>query len=285
MLQVVVDNSDFDNLRTIFIDKGKGIKAEVGIIGKKTKIKSFVFPEQSGWCVATMKAWVDSNSTKISHFDLEDDIDAKALELLSNSEEYDLKTILIGKKYGEFSIKKTDDESRDGIRISGLASTFGNIDRHGDIIAKGAFKKTIRGLGKLPMLMDHSHETNSQAGSFDKFKETDEGLVVSGFLSRTQQTEHVIRLIEDGHLDTLSIGGLFKFAVEPNKKGNSIIEEVNLFEVSIVTIPANPKAQFGLKSLMLPGKPEILVDKSTNSKGLSPEEKAEWIKKEIREGK
>jgi HK97 family phage prohead protease len=145
------------------------------------------------------------------------------------------------------------EDTRDGIKISGMLSTFKNIDREGDIVMAGAFDSSIKELkraGKLPMLKDHDASTDSQIGSFTRFKATEEGLFVEGFISRTKQTEHIIKLIEDGHLNTLSMGGLFKFANggQRDKRNRRFIEEVALFEGSVVVVPANPKATFTQKS-------------------------------------
>lgn len=145
-------------------------------------------------------------------------------------------------------------ETRDGIKISGLLSSFKNEDREGDIVMDGAFDETVAELkraGKLPMLKDHSADTDSQIGSFTKFAITDEGLEVEGFISRTRETEHIIKLIEDGHLNTLSMGGLFKFANggQRDKKNRRMIEKVGLLEGSVVVVPANPKAVFSQKSI------------------------------------
>lgn len=145
-------------------------------------------------------------------------------------------------------------EKRDGIRIDGALSSFGNTDREGDVVMEGAFDesiKQIKKLGKLPMLKDHVADTDSQIGSFDSVKVNGGLLAVSGFISKTKQSEHIIKLIEDGHLDTLSMGGLFKFAKsgERDKKGRRYIEKVVLFEGSVVVVPANPKATFTQKSL------------------------------------
>lgn len=140
-----------------------------------------------------------------------------------------------------------------GIKIVGALSSIKNMDREGDIVIDTAFDKTIKELkklGKLPMLKDHDASTDSQIGSFRKFVVKDKLLQVEGFISETPNTMHIIKLIEDGHLNTLSMGGLFTFANggARDKQGRRFIEEVALFEGSVVVVPANPKATFTQKS-------------------------------------
>lgn len=167
-------------------------------------------------------------------------------------------------------------DENDGIRVAGFASTFKNVDRENDIVLPVAFDKTVaelQAIGKLPMLKDHNNSVDSQVGSFTKFKITAKGLFVEGTISRTKETEHMIKLIEEGHLNTFSMGGLFKFADggSIDSRGRRFIEEVALLETSIVSIPANPKAVFNRKSSDSQEKPKE-VEKS-KPEGLSHREK------------
>jgi len=155
----------------------------------------------------------------------------------------------------KFSVEtKAEGDETKGVPISGFASTFKNIDRVGDVIAGNSFDSTLKEIkklgGKLPMLKDHWNSVDYQAGSWHKFKVLpEEGLFVNGRISETKNTEHMLQLIIDGHLDTLSIGGIFRYAERKDPKSPYIIEEIRLFEISIVSVPANPKARFTQKSL------------------------------------
>jgi HK97 family phage prohead protease len=180
-------------------------------------------------------------------------------------------------------IKKNDDDTRNGIRIIGFLSTFKNVDREGDIVMEGAFDQSLKDIekrgGKLPLLFDHFNSTSNHGGSFEKLKVTSEGLKFEAFISETPKTTHQLQLIKDGHLNTVSMGGLFKFkdGGERNSKDRRFIEEVVLFEGSIVSIPANPKATFVMKSLddLLPKDDEKSkkIPQEGNSKKLSVREK------------
>lgn len=174
-------------------------------------------------------------------------------ELIELAERYiksyglDRKNLNLVKELNSFDVKADDDGEQ--ITISGYLSTFRNVDRQNDVVKKGAFDEAIKGLKKLPMLRDHRNSVDYQLGSFTTFKVDSKGLYVEGKISKTAINEHTRKLIEDGHLDTLSMGGLFRYDDRPNKNGNSVIAEVFLLEGSVVSIPANPKATFTMKSM------------------------------------
>ena len=124
------------------------------------------------------------------------------------------------------------------VTIKGYLSTFGNSDRDGETVRKGAFKDTIADFMKNPvMLMDHTNKIQMLVGSFTTMKEDSKGLYVEGQLSNSPSDfmKHVRALVAEGHLRTMSMGGLFFV------EGNEIFK-VSLFEGSLVPIPANPQA-------------------------------------------
>jgi HK97 family phage prohead protease len=177
----------------------------------------------------------------------------------------DRKNLHVVQEFSDFQVKaKAEEDTRDGIAIKGYLSTFKNVDRHNDIVKEGAFDKTIKKLKKLPMLRDHSNKTDDMIGSWVKFKIDDIGLYVEGFISKTKETEHLIRMIEDGHLDTLSMGGLFRYAEKTDSKGRYLIEEVILLEGSVVCMPANEKAIFSKKSLFVAEKDEQVSEEKAD---------------------
>lgn len=149
----------------------------------------------------------------------------------------------------EFEFKEEDGEPI----IEGLASTFGNIDEVGDIVEKGAFKKTLR-RRKPKMLWQHN--IDDVIGIWDKTKETDEGLLIKGKFADTQLARDARELSKMGAVDSLSIGfTVEKFDFDTNTNIRKL-QEVNLFEVSLVTFPANDKAKIvAVKSL-----PETIRD-------------------------
>jgi len=137
------------------------------------------------------------------------------------------------------------------IMLDGLASTFAAMtpkDRDGDTIGDTAFNKTIARFMKNPvMLIDHTNSVDNIAGSFSKMRVSQRGLEVEAKVSNAPELRKIRFLIAEGHLKAFSIGGLFKFA-DDNPR---LVEEVELFEVSLVAVPANPDALFQARAVSI----------------------------------
>jgi len=149
-----------------------------------------------------------------------------------------------------FQVKETkevtdDDGQRFGI-IKGYGSTFGNIDRGGDRVLKGAFKKTLadhrRRDRQIRMLSQHG----SLIGGWQKFKEDDNGLLLEGRVNlQVQKGQEAYSLAKQGVLEDLSIGYWASETEWVKEDGKDVrnLKEINLFEVSIVDEPMNVMAQ------------------------------------------
>lgn len=135
----------------------------------------------------------------------------------------------------EFEVKAESENS-----FSGFASTP-DLDQGGDIVAKGAFGRTIaqRG-GKLKMLWNHKADT-MPIGKYTKVEEREGGLYVEGKLSDTQMGRDVMTLLRDGAIDSMSIGFIPKEA-DYNEDGVRVIKDLDLLEVSLVNFPMNEMA-------------------------------------------
>ena len=137
--------------------------------------------------------------------------------------------------------------------IEGYASVFNNIDSAGDIIAPGAFKRTLaswQAKGRpIPVLWQH--DAYDPIGVTEAIAEDTKGLHVKARLITTvQRARDAHALAEAGALGGLSIG----FSVpktasdgEPaitrdDKSGAQVFREVRLWEYSLVTFPANEEA-------------------------------------------
>lgn len=134
------------------------------------------------------------------------------------------------------------------VTIEGYLSTFVGTtpsDRDGDYVEPTAFDKTLTRFRENPvMLIDHDRRTSSLAGSFTFIGTTDKGLAVRGRVSNAPDMKSIRFKVAEGHLKTLSMGGLFRY--RDDGRG---IYEVDLWEGSIVTVPANPDALFQVRSL------------------------------------
>lgn len=133
------------------------------------------------------------------------------------------------KKTFDFDVQKAEKNT-----FEGYASTFGNVDRQGDIIAKGAFKNSL----KNHVLVLYQH--NEAIGKALEMKEDQHGLFVKAKISDTERGREVMTLIKDGVINKMSIGFAIK-DYEHSDEGR-VIKEVDLFEFSAVAFPANPEA-------------------------------------------
>ena len=123
-------------------------------------------------------------------------------------------------------------------RISGYASVFGNVDATGDTVLAGAFVKSIA--VRMPKML-YQHASNDLIGVWDKAYEDAKGLYVEGRLAETPLGEEAYTLAKMGALDSMSIG-YNTLQYEYDAKGVRLLKELDLWEVSLVTFPANDKA-------------------------------------------
>lgn len=129
--------------------------------------------------------------------------------------------------------------------IEGYGSVFGGLDSYGDTIEPGAFTKS---LGKRKPKMLWQHRVDQPIGVWDEVTEDAKGLRVKGRLADTEQAREARSLIEIGALDGLSIG--FRTIADEMRGNNRILKEIDLWEISMVTIPADSAAMItGIKGL------------------------------------
>ncbi len=137
------------------------------------------------------------------------------------------------KKSFRFEVKEIDEKGT----FIGYASIFGNVDEHGDVVEKGAFKRTLdHSGGQVPVLWQH--DMREPIGIGVELVEDEKGLRVNGVLNLdTQRGREAYSLLKQGALKGLSIGySVIKDSVE---KGIRYLKELRLWEFSLVTFPAN----------------------------------------------
>jgi uncharacterized protein len=142
---------------------------------------------------------------------------------------------------GAATIKDVD--VKQGI-ITGYFSIFGNIDSDKDLIAPGAFKKSLsENYRRVKHLYQHD-PTRPLSGTRNdrlKVKEDATGLYFESNISQTNYGKDVIQLYQDEVIDEHSIG--FVTLRSADKKGYRELTEIKLFEGSTVTWGANEMAQ------------------------------------------
>lgn len=156
-----------------------------------------------------------------------------------------------------FEVKFSADEmdAKTG-EFSGYGAVFGNVDSYGDVIAPGAFKQTLRDWKKEkrlpPMLVQHGGWMMGDMdalpiGVWTDMEEDSTGLVVKGRIINldTERGKTIYGAMKERALDGMSIGyraKKFTLGTKPDEPRRKL-EMVDLFEVSVVTFPANGKAR------------------------------------------
>lgn len=138
---------------------------------------------------------------------------------------------------------KRADVSAEGTLV-GYASTFGGApDRAGDVIAPGAFSKSIKEyqrIGSTPGLL-WAHDMGEPIGKWLILTEDSRGLKVSGKLTMAlSRAKDAHALLLDDAL-SLSIG--YRVKADGIDGRNRVLKEIELFEISLVAVPSNPRAQ------------------------------------------
>ena len=150
-------------------------------------------------------------------------------------------------KFKTFKIDQFKEE--DGaLVIEGWGAKYNNIDSYGDIMKPGSCTKTIQERGDR-IAFCYMHDIYNPIGKIQVIEDKPEGLWVSVKLSAAE--EDIQTKIKEGILKEMSIGYREINSTEAVVDGKTInyLNEVMLYEVSLVTIAANPLAVItGMKS-------------------------------------
>lgn len=143
------------------------------------------------------------------------------------------------------------DEPREA-HFSGYAATFDRVpDSYGDVIANGAFADTLKEHEdegrKIPLLFGHRMDDPDYAIGVVDAAEDDKGLKVDGTIYLdTPKGQTVYKMLQRGQVDRMSFAydvledGMVQ--LEDGTKAHEL-RKLDLFECSIVTVPANDNAQ------------------------------------------
>lgn len=152
---------------------------------------------------------------------------------------------------GRLTVKAVDDNGT----FEGYGSVFGNSDSYGDIVDKGAFDESLKEhkkRGTMPALL-WQHDAREPIGVWEDMKEDDTGLFVRG---RLLVDDDPVARRAYAHLKAKSISGLSigfmlrRYEIDEDE-GSVHLKELDLWETSVVTFPANDAARVSVvKSLM-----------------------------------
>lgn len=141
------------------------------------------------------------------------------------------------------------DDTDGKMTFSGYGAVFGNVDSYGDVIAPGAFAKSLANHyseGSQPlMFLNHDAFGSLPIGRWTDMAEDGHGLKVHGELLDTQMGRDTYTALKAGAINGLSIGFRpveFSTRSKPEDPRRTL-KAVDLVEVSVVTLPANQKAR------------------------------------------
>lgn len=122
--------------------------------------------------------------------------------------------------------------------FEGYACTYGNIDSGGDIIQKGAVE-----LVEKPKFC-YQHNMKDPIGTYLEMYSDERGLFIKARMRKGfEKTDWIASLIEDGAIDSMSIGYFAKeYTIDP-KTSVRTLTKIKIFETSFVTMPMNPEAE------------------------------------------
>ncbi len=142
---------------------------------------------------------------------------------------------------------KLVESDRASRQIEGYASTR-DLDRTGEIIEPGAFADSLKDFMANPVLT-YMHDWSNPIGKVSDARIDDVGLFIRAEISETAQK--VWKLIEEGILRAFSIG--YEVVEERIIEGVNHILRLRLYEVAVVSIPANRRALFSVSKALETG--------------------------------
>lgn len=162
--------------------------------------------------------------------------------------------------YADVPFHKSAHQGSGDLVLKGYASTW-TLDRDQEYVERDAFDGTIeKFLGTNPILL-WQHDLEKPIGVVKGMSLDDNGLDVEAFIPRPDDREpdwtHLAyNKVKSGIVKTFSIGGFFN---RIHKGAQRAISKVDLFEVSVVSVPSNPDSIFAaaVKSVAGGRRPEL----------------------------
>lgn len=135
-------------------------------------------------------------------------------------------------------------EISDGGIFAGYASVFDVEDYFGDTIKKGAFARSLAGKRKRQPALLWQHNHDEPIGVWDSMEEDDKGLYGEGRLALgTQRGREAYELLQMKAINGLSIGFTPIKHIIDKDTGKRTLLDIDLWETSLVTFPANEAAR------------------------------------------
>jgi HK97 family phage prohead protease len=134
-----------------------------------------------------------------------------------------------------------DTDSEGSIYIDGYAST-NDIDRQGDVVPPSVWNKGIANYLKNPVILAY-HDHSEPVGRMVEHRIDEKGLWIKARISKAAE---VYDLVKDGVLTAFSIGFRIVDAEYNSAAELFVVKELELHEISVVSVPANQNTLFSL---------------------------------------
>lgn len=135
----------------------------------------------------------------------------------------------------------TADEKIDSIYIEGYAST-NDVDRAGDVVPASVWEAGMKNYLKNPIILSQ-HDHDDPIGRMVEHKLDSKGLWIKARISAAAE---VFNLVKDGVLSAFSIGFRVIDAEYNAATELFVIKELELMEISVVSVPCNQNTLFNL---------------------------------------
>ena len=145
----------------------------------------------------------------------------------------------------QFSVKALPGDSGDGtgaVTIEGYAST-NDVDRQGDVVPTGVWERGLDNYLKNPIILAY-HDHNQPVGRMIEHKIDKKGLWIKATISEAAGS--VYNLVKNGILTAFSIGFRVMDAEYKSDAEVFLIKDLELHEISVVSVPANQNTLFSL---------------------------------------
>lgn len=191
-------------------------------------------------------------------------------------------------------VKSAHDKHDEGdeFYVEGYAATT-DLDRQGDIIVRPALEKATEDLLETGDTVFYNHDYSRAIGRLVEASVDDKGLHVKAIISTTE--EELRTKIREGIIKRFSIGGqlgpttklpreeaqrVLDIVVPESIPEVSVIESLELYEVSLVGLPANPEAR--VENIVTKSLTEV-IQEVRNEVDKSQKEEVQEMKEVIQE--
>ena len=144
----------------------------------------------------------------------------------------------------DFSVKGVSDNK--SLKIAGYANTS-DKDRTGDIVLSEAWVKGVDHFRRNPILL-YQHDHSKPIGRVNNIRVDKKGIFVEASVSDAAESQHGVKtLIRDGVLKSFSVGFRVKDATYDKVSDVFFIKDLELLEISVVSVPANQNSLFSVR--------------------------------------